>query len=144
MYKIALKWEGNMNLRGFDSKERDVLMDASPEVGGLDKGMRPTELLLISLGGCAGLSLVNILNKMRIEFEEFDVEIEAQRAGDPPKVFTSISVKYIISSKVLTIEKLERAIRLGESNCSVANMLVKACPITYRYQLNGVNGGVII
>lgn len=139
MYKIALKWEGNMNIRGFDSDGRDVLMDSSPELGGLGKGMRPTQLLLISLGGCAGLSLVNVLNKMRIVYEKFDVEVEAERDEAPPNVFTSISVKYIINSQSLTREKLERAIRIGESNCSIANMLVKACPIAFSYQLNGVS-----
>jgi len=137
MAKIAVKWEGNMNFRGFDSDGRDVLMDASTVYGGLDKGIRPMQLLLIVLGGCAAIEVGNVLNKMRISYEHFDVEVEGERAETIPQVFTGISVKFIIKSSDLSKEKLDKAIKLGCSYCSAANMIKKSCPVEYSYNLNG-------
>lgn len=137
MAKIAVKWETNMNFRGFDSDGRDVLMDASAIYGGLDKGIRPMQLLLITLGGCAAIEVGNVLNKMHIPYEQFEVEVEGERAETIPQVFTGISVKFIIKSPDLSKEKLGKAIKLGSSYCSAANMIKKACPIEYIYDLNG-------
>lgn len=139
MAKVVVKWEDNMNFRGFDSDGRDVLMDAAAIYGGLDKGIRPMQLMLIALGGCASIEIGNVLNKMRIAYEEFKVELEGERAETVPQVFTSISMKFIVKSKDLSQEKLERAIKLGESYCSAASMIKKACPIAVSYDLNGIS-----
>lgn len=138
MAKIAVKWEGNMNFRGRDADGRDVLMDSSAVYGGLDKGIRPMPLMLIALGGCAAIEVGNVLNKMRIPYEYFDVEVEGERAETIPQVFTRISVKFIVKSSALSQEKMDKAIKLGCSYCSAANMIKKACPIEYSFDLNGV------
>jgi len=137
MSKIKVTWEGNMNFRGFDDENRDVLMDAAQAYGGLNMGIRPMELMLISLGGCAAIEVGNVLNKMRVVYEEFGVEVEAERAETIPKVFTSITLRLIIKSEDLTSEKFFKALKLGSSYCSAANMLKQACPIRYEYELNG-------
>lgn len=137
MAKIFVKWEGNINFRGFDSGGREVLMDAAAAYGGLDKGIRPMQLMLIALGGCVAIEVVNVLNKMRIPYEQFDVEVEGERAETIPQVFTSISVKFIVKSVSLSKEKLDKAIKLGGSYCSAASMIKKSCPVEYTYDLNG-------
>lgn len=139
MAKVVVKWEENMNFRGYDSGQRDVLMDASAIYGGSDKGIRPMELLLITLGGCALIEIGNVLNKMRISYEQFDVEVEGERADTVPQVFTSISLRFIVKCNNLFKEKLEKALRLGEDYCSVANMIKESCPIKMSYNLNGID-----
>ncbi|MFZ7101821.1 MAG: OsmC family protein [Peptococcaceae bacterium] len=137
MAVIKIKWEGNMNFRGYDSENREVLMDAAEIYGGLNNGIRPMQLMLISLGGCTAIEVGNVLNKMRVSYEEFKVEVQGDRADTIPKVFTRIKVKYIIKSGDVTPEKLTRAIKLGGEYCSAANMLKQACPVVYEYELNG-------
>ena len=35
-----------------------IQIDASPQIGGTDKGVRPMELLLMSLAGCASIDII--------------------------------------------------------------------------------------
>jgi len=138
MAKINVCWEGNMNFRGYDSDNREILMDATESYGGQGKGTRPMQLMLISLGGCTGIEVGHILNKMRVSYEEFKVEVEGERAETIPKVFTKIKVKYIIKGEAVTRQKFEKALKLGSVYCSAANMIKQACPIEYEYELNGI------
>lgn len=134
---IKVNWEGNMNFRGFDSDGREVIMDAAEVYGGSNSGTRPMQLLLISLGGCTAIEVGHVLNKMRVKYDEFKVEVQGERADTIPKVFTSIQIKYIIKGDAITKEKMEKAIKLGGSYCSAANMVKMACPIEYSFELNG-------
>lgn len=137
MAKVVIKWEQNMNFRGFDTDGRDVLMDASAIYGGLNTGIRPMQLLLISLGGCTAIEVGNVLNKMRLVYDSFDVEVEGERVETIPQVFEKIKIRYIIKGSSLIKEKVEKAIKLGGTYCSAANMIKQACPIIYEYELNG-------
>ena len=56
-----------------------VNIDASPEIGGENKGVRPMELVLMGLGGCASIDLGLILKKQRQELDDYKISIEAQR-----------------------------------------------------------------
>jgi putative redox protein len=37
-----------------------VHLDASPDIGGTNKGMRPMQLLLVALGGCSTIDIISI------------------------------------------------------------------------------------
>ena len=60
-------WQGKMFFQAKTGSGHTINMDAKPEVGGENKGARPTELILCGVGGCSGIDIVNILNKMRQE-----------------------------------------------------------------------------
>lgn len=138
MATVKVQWEGNMNFRGYDSDNREVMMDAAQVYGGLDQGIRPMQLMLISLGGCTAIEVGHVLNKMRLPYDKLNVEVSGERAETIPKVFTSIKIKYIFKGESLTTQKIEKAIKLGASvYCSAANMIKQACPIDYEYELNG-------
>ena len=113
-----------------------VLMDASPEVGGENRGPRPMEMLLMGLGGCTSIDVVSILEKARQQVDDCKVEISASRATAPPKVFTDIHVHFIVSGKGLSPDRVERAIMLSaEKYCSASIMLGKAANITHDYEI---------
>jgi hypothetical protein len=61
-----------------------IIMDAVPEVGGEDKGPRPKELMLAALAGCTGIDVVSILQKMRVELDDFNIDIEADVLTNKP------------------------------------------------------------
>lgn len=53
-------------------------------------GMRPMELLLNAVGGCAGYDVVAMLRKRRLEIRSYAVELVGERADDVPSPYTRI------------------------------------------------------
>lgn len=93
------------------------------------KGNSPVELVLIGLCGCTGYDVVSILQKKREPFTSLEVRAEAERAKDPPSVFTQIKLIYRIGGKV-SPKAAEDAVRLSEEKyCSVSAMLEKTAKI---------------
>ena len=88
------------------------------------------ELVLIGLCGCTGYDVVSILKKKREPLTGLEVRAEAERAPDPPSVYTSIRLIYRIGGKV-SRKAVEDAVRLSEEKyCSVSAMLGKTAKIT--------------
>jgi putative redox protein len=93
-------------------------------------GNSPVELVLIGLCGCTGYDVVSILQKKREPFTSLEVRAEAERAKDPPSVFTQIKLTYRIGGKV-SRKAAEDAVRLSkEKYCSVSAMLERTAKIT--------------
>lgn len=137
MSRITARWTGGMRFDGMDADGRVVAMDTSPEHGGGNEGVRPTDLLLLSLAGCASMTLRGVLLKMHLDWTSCEVTVEADREERPPRVFTAIRVRYGLAGPGLTPEKVARAVELAGKYCSVANMLDKACPLSTSLTLNG-------
>ena len=113
-----------------------VVMDAAPEVGGRNLGARPMEMLLMGAGGCSAIDVVQILRKARQDFVDCVVELEAERAGEDPKVFTKIHLHYIVTGKGLNPSHVERAIKLSkEKYCSATIMLAKTAEVTSDFEI---------
>lgn len=111
-------------------------MDASPEIGGENAGLRPMQVLASSLAGCSAIDILNILYKQKQAVEDFTVNIEAKRADTIPAIFTNIHLKINIKGKV-DLQKAERAAQLSfEKYCSVSKMLEGNCEITYEVSVN--------
>ncbi|MDZ7294327.1 MAG: OsmC family protein [candidate division KSB1 bacterium] len=108
-----------------------VAMDADPKVGGSNAGSRPMELLLVALAGCTGMDVASILDKMRVKYDDFYMEVEADRAKEHPKTFTAIRLKYVLVGDNIPPEAVNRAVQLSQSTyCSVSAMLRQACEIS--------------
>src|ERR1700757_341899 len=93
-------------------------------------GNSPMELVLIGLCGCTGYDVVSILQKKREPFTSLEVRAQAERAKDPPSVYTEIKLIYRIGGRV-SHKAVEDAVRLSkEKYCSVSAMLEKTAKIT--------------
>ena len=93
-------------------------------------GNSPMELVLIGLCGCTGYDVVSILQKKREPFTTLEVRAEAERAPDPPSVYTEIKLIYRVGGRV-SQKAVEDAVRLSEEKyCSVSTMLQKTARIT--------------
>lgn len=123
-------------LKAENQEGKSVLMDASPEIGGNNKGMRPMQLLVSALGGCSSIDIINILKKQKQELEDIKVEIEAEREKDKtPALFVKINVHFILYGKIDYI-KAQKAVELSmEKYCSVARILEKTAIITYGFDI---------
>ena len=126
-----------LTLAGKGASGHWIPMDTSVEVGGADAATRPLELLLIALGGCSSMDVLSILAKKRIKLDDLEVELEADRAEEHPKVMTAIRVVYRFYGDNLRPEDLEQAVNLSEEKyCSVAGMLRRAAPIATRIEIH--------
>lgn len=113
-----------------------ITMDGPESFGGSDAGIRPKELLMLSLGGCTGSDVASILGKKKIELDGFEMNISADVAEEHPQVFTKMHLEYVFYGKNLPEKDIERAIELSLTKyCSVTAMLQKAMPIEHSYKI---------
>ena len=108
-----------------------VPIDGSPEVGGKEKGLRPKALMLSALAGCAGVDIGMLFQKMRIEVNSFDIEVEAQLTEQHPKYYDKVRVIFNFYGKDLPKEKIAKAVKLSTENyCGVMAMFQKFATVT--------------
>ncbi len=132
--KVRIKWVEEVSFVGESETGHAVVLDGAPENGGRNIGMRPMEMLLIGMGACTAFDVVTILKKARQPIVDCVAEIEAQRAEEIPKVFTSIHVHFVITGNNLNETQVERAVKLSaEKYCSASIMLAKSVEITHDY-----------
>ncbi len=131
-----IKWVENAMFIGEAGSGHAVVMDGPPENGGRNLGVRPMEMLLLGMGGCTAFDVVHILKKARQPIVDCVAEIQAERTENPPKVFTTIHVHFIVTGKGLKEAQVKRAIELSaEKYCSASIMLGKAATITHDYEI---------
>lgn len=138
--KARIKWVEQATFLGESGSGHSVVMDGPPESGGRNIGVRPMEMLLLGMGGCAAFDVVHILRKSRQDIDDCIAELEAERADQEPKVFTRIHIHFVVKGKALKSEAVERAVKLSaEKYCSASIMLGKTAEITHDYEI--VEGG---
>lgn len=113
-----------------------ITMDGPEEFGGSNAGIRPKELILLSLAGCTGSDVASILSKKRVKLDGFEMNINADVADEHPQVFTKINLEYVFYGKNLPVKEIERAIELSQTKyCSVTAMLQKSVTIEHSYRI---------
>jgi putative redox protein len=130
--KTRVKWIDGMAFMGESGTGHAVVMDGAPEYGGKNLGPRPMEMLLLGLGGCTAFDVVMILQKGRQPIADCQVEIEAERAEDHPKVFTKVHMRYLVKGRGLSAEAVNRAVELSvEKYCSATHIINKTAAMTH-------------
>lgn len=134
--KARVKWVEAATFLGESGSGHAVVMDGPPDSGGRDLGVRPMEMLLLGMGGCTAFDVVHILRRARQPIEDCVVELQADRAAEPPKVFTHIHVHFIVSGRGLAERQVARAVSLSaDKYCSASIMLGKAATITHDHEI---------
>lgn len=134
--QARIKWVQDATFLGESGSGHAVVMDGPPEHGGRNLGVRPMEMLLLGMGGCTAFDVVHILKKSRLNVSDCVAEIQAQRAEQDPKVYTSIHVHFIIAGKDLDEKRVARAVQLSaEKYCSASIMLGKTATITHDFEI---------
>lgn len=133
---ISIKWQGGKAFEATSSTGHKVMMDASKEVGGEDKGSRPMELLLMGLGGCSGIDVIMMLEKGKQNVKDCQMDVTAERADAIPAVYTKIHLHFKVIGTDLNEKKVARAVELSaEKYCSVSKMLEKTAEMTHTYEI---------
>ncbi len=101
----------------------EIKMDTTADEGGEDKGPSPKRLMLASLAGCTGMDIVPMLNKMKVPFSHFSIDITAEVREEYPKIYNRVKITYNIKMAIKDKPKMEKAIALSqEKYCSVSAM----------------------
>jgi putative redox protein len=95
----------------------------------------PMELVLMGLCACTATDVVSILKKKREPYTGVNVRAEAERAKEPPTVYTAIKLIYTVHGQV-SRKAAEDAVRLSEEKyCGVSAMLKSTARITTEVHL---------
>jgi len=134
--QAKVTWQEAARLVGETGSGYRVVMDGPPEAGGTNAGARPTEMVLLGLGGCSVFDVVHILRRGRQPLAGCEVEIDAERADTDPRVFTRIHMHFIVRGAGMSGKQVGRAVALSaEKYCSVARMLASTATITHDWEL---------
>ena len=129
--EIKIDWLENMAFKT-EVNGHEMIIDASAEGGGENRGPRPKPLMLVALAGCTGMDVVSILKKMRVELESFSVKVIGHMTDEHPKLFTGMHVIYEFKGKDLPMDKLAKAVSLSdEKYCGVSATLKQGLTITH-------------
>ena len=134
--KGTVKWVDGAMFVGESDSGHSVVMDGPADGGGRNLGVRPMEMLLLGMGGCTAYDVVHILKKARQDVRGCRVVMSADRAEQPPQVFTRIHVHFVVSGRDLSDAQVKRAVGLSaEKYCSASIMLGKTASITHDYEI---------
>jgi putative redox protein len=133
MSEASATWTDDDRFLGISSSRHAIVVDAAKE----KTANSPMELVLIGLCGCTASDVVSILRKKREPFTSLEVRAQAERAPEPPTVYTEIKLTYRVGGQV-TRKAMEDAVRLSQDKyCSVSAMLAKTARISYEIEYAG-------
>jgi putative redox protein len=114
-----------------------IVVDADDAVGGNDLGPSPKPLMLLALAGCTGMDVISILRKMRVELDDFNVEVVANDTEEHPKHYDEMKVIYKFWGKDLPEDKINKAVNLSEERyCGVSFVYRKYIKMNTEIQIN--------
>jgi putative redox protein len=129
MTEAHATWKQNQEFEAAATSGHTIIVDGDKKAAN-----SPMELVLIGLCGCTGYDVVSILTKKREKFTSLEVRADAERAVNPPMIYTEIKLVYRVGGKV-SHKAVEDAVRLSEEKyCSVAAMLKKTAKISWRIE----------
>lgn len=114
-----------------------VQLDASQDIGGTNQGMRPMQMLLVAMGGCSAIDVVNILKKQRQDLKDIKITVTGEREKDAiPSLYQTVHAHFKLFGD-LDPDKVEKAINLSiDKYCSVSHTLAKAgAEITHSFEI---------
>ena len=134
--KANVTWQNNMVFIGKSASGFPVQMDADSNFGGTESGVRPMEMIALGLAGCIAMDVISILRKKRQDVTHFEVNIDAPRSTDHPKVFTKAVITYTVTGRSVDENAVLRSIELAATKyCPAQIMLELAFPMDQHYEI---------
>jgi len=135
--KIDVNWLGkDFHFEAENETNGKIRIDGNNEIGGLEGGLAPMQLLLAGVGGCSAIDVLHILEKQQQKVDSLKVEVDGDRQkveGASHTEYRSIHLHFILSGD-LDPKKVERALKLSITKyCSASKALEKGSEITYDY-----------
>lgn len=98
-----------------------IVSDQPVESGGFDEGMTPPELMLASLGACAGYYAAQYLKKHKLAAEGTTVRVTAEKEKDPARL-ENFRIEVRVPAEL--DEKHQRGVEESVHHCLIHNTLL--------------------
>ena len=123
--KVSSKYNSGMDFT-HTINQHSFHTDGSVADGGMDSAPGPKRLMLSSLAGCTGIDVISILEKMKVPFTDFRIDVEARLTDEHPKIYDKVNVTYYIKLAEADQSKMQKAVNLSvEKYCGVMAMFKK-------------------
>lgn len=111
-------------------------MDGSGDVGGINGGFRPMQMLLAAAGGCSAIDVIGILKKQKQNPDDLKIEVSGERVSvDTYSEFRSVHIHFILKGD-LDEKKVARAVKLSITKyCSVSKLLEKTAEVASSFEI---------
>jgi len=135
--KASVLWMKDGQFIAKSDSGHTLIIDGPPDHGGKDLGARPMEMVLMGLGGCTSIDVIDILKKSRQDITDCVTQLTAERATSIPAVFTKIHIHFVVTGRNLKPRQVERAVELSATKyCSATLMLQRGgVEITHDFEL---------
>jgi putative redox protein len=130
---ISTTWLGNMKFESTNPSGHNLFIDAGPENDGNGEGYRPKALMLSALAGCSGLDVASLIKKMKLEVDNFKIDIDAELTEEHPKIYHKVAMHFHFYGDNLNESKLQKAVDLSvEKYCGVMEMFRQFSELTIK------------
>ncbi len=120
MGEVAVTWVQGLQFVGSGTGGHSIVLDVPAGRSSWD-GFKPGELLLVAVGGCTGVDVVDILRKKRQQVTSLRITVTGRQQEDFPHAFTEIDIHFAVRGRGVSVDAVQRAIELSqEKYCSVA------------------------
>ena len=122
----------HVHFRAQNEAGNTVDMDNGPD------GASPTQLVIMAMGGCSGIDIVDILKKGRQQIDTFSMTLDAVKESvGTYSEFKSVHAHYELTG-TLDPAKAVRAVKLSlEKYCTVSKLIQHTATITASCSVNG-------
>ncbi|MFB9052102.1 OsmC family protein [Formosa undariae] len=120
---VTTQWKKNVQFESDNPSGKSVLIDLGADNGGKGDGLRPKALMLTALAGCSGVDITPMLEKMKVDIDDFKIVIEGHLTEEHPKYYHLVTVDYHFYGTELNETKIKRAVDLSvDKYCGVMEM----------------------
>ncbi len=132
MGEVQITWVQHEQFVATDSTQHSIVLSTA----GDGTGSKPSDLLLIAVGACSAVDVVNILAKKRQKFTGLQIKVCGEQDADPPWTFRRIHIEYAVRGRGILDKAVQQAIELSEQKyCSVAATLRGVAELTSSFKI---------
>ncbi len=125
---VQAKWRGGTAIECSLPTGKDIVMSG--------EGPKPLETMIATLAGCAGMTLLALVEKMRIALDKLEIDVDGTLSDEKVHASKGARIRYRLWGADLKKEQVEKLLELTEKYCPVYNTLVHAGPIGHSYEIN--------
>jgi putative redox protein len=114
------------------ARGHSIVSDQPSDRGGFDEGMTPPELLLASLGSCAGYYAAEYLRKNKLASEGTRVRVTCDKVKEPVARMTNFLIQ--VDLPVELTREQSKGVEKAVEHCLVHNTLLHTPKITLQVE----------
>ena len=132
MPTTTVRWVTGKQFVGTDANNHSVVLSGDKP----NKGVSPSQMLLIALSACTAIDVLGIMEKKRKPLSMLKIIAEGEQDPDPPWAYRHIILTFRARGKDLTEKALSQAVELShEKYCSVAATIRGVARIETRLEI---------